>query len=328
MNAKRKLALPSSGRKIWVDFGLSYTVQMGVADWIALHDHPRQRDTARQARKADWQAARTAQGPAFEAQRFVVAGEFQGEIYKVDGHTRGLLWARGELRPPPFVVATVFRCETLAELSKIYDTHHASLAAPTQSDQVAGAYREQGIQIASERLRGGHIYEALRIAWGAIKEKPARRKINTYAAVAYFAPELKLLDMADARNDSFYTGVVSAALLALAADATTFEFFRRIAACEGSKQGKILDPVEAVIAAMRAHKRKSKVREHAQQENLCWRTLRAWQIWQQGADSSDYWCDALPEPLNAAHRDLLIARIKLKKDTATGIRESSDSLRP
>src|ERR1700726_3177704 len=97
-----KAIIPSarSAREDWkvlADLGASYTVQMTPACWSSLADHPRERDAQRQARKTHWQLARAARGAVLESLRWVVGAEWEGQVYKVDGHTRSLLWKNGAL---------------------------------------------------------------------------------------------------------------------------------------------------------------------------------------------------------------------------------------
>ena len=138
----REGALNPRPWKVLSDFGASYLVEMSVAEWIALSEHPRRRDTERQARKDHWDAARSAVGPAFETLRWVTAGELDGDLFKVDGHTRALLWERAQLRRPTSVIAKVFRCASREELNALYATHDTQDAAETLYDRVNGAYRE------------------------------------------------------------------------------------------------------------------------------------------------------------------------------------------
>lgn len=279
--------------KVLSDFGGSYAVQMPVAEWIALAEHPRRRDTERQSRKEHWDAARAADGPVLEALRWVVAAELQGRQYKVDGHTRALLWERGQLKRPPFVIAQVFRCKSREELNALYATYDTQLAAETLYDRVTGAYRECGLNLTSQRLRAGTIADALSIAYRGVARSTERNAsdadFDVYAAVAYFARELTLLDSVNPQTELFPTGVVAAALLSLAEEPTTLEFFSRLALRQGSKQEGLPDPVEAVLEQLAALKVRRSARVRSEQEDLCARTLAAVRAWRAGPDASEYW---------------------------------------
>jgi len=275
------------------DFGGSSTVQMSVPAWVALPEHPRRRDTERQARKEHWEAARAAVGPVFESLRWVVAAELNGEYFKVDGHTRALLWERAQLRRPPFVIAQVFRCASREELNALYATYDTQLAAETLYDRVTGAYREWGLNLTSQRLRTGTIVDALSIACRGIARSTERsgceEEFDVYAAVGYFARELALLDTVNPQAEHFPTGIVAAALLSLAENPSTLEFFRRLSHREGSKQAGLPDPVEAVLEQLVALKRRKSARVRSEQEDLCARTLAAVRAWGDGPTTENYW---------------------------------------
>jgi len=145
--------VPSPGWTVLADFGASYTVQMPVETWLDLPDHPRGRDTARHARKREWALLRTARGPVLESLRWVSAAEVGGEVWKVDGHARALLWKEGRLLRPDSVFARVFRCQSREELYELYSTFDHPAAAETVFDRVSGAYRQHHLILNSERLR-------------------------------------------------------------------------------------------------------------------------------------------------------------------------------
>jgi hypothetical protein len=265
------------------DTGGSYTAEMTVAQWAALPDHLRQRDTTRQARKAHWDLARAARGPALEALRWVVAGELDGHLYKVDGHTRGLLWSTGKLPDPGSVFATVYRCRSRDELNELYSTFDTQAAAETLFDRVTGAYREQGLTLSSKRLRSGTIVDALSIAVrGVARAEAAAEELDIYEAVRIFAPELRALDTANPQPETFHTGIVSAALLSLALDASALEFFQRLSHARGSKKDGLLDPIEGILWIIEKIKKHGSGRDRSRQEQLCATTLGAVDLWVMG----------------------------------------------
>ena len=279
--------------KVLSDLGPSYLVEMPLSSWIALPEHPRRRDTERQAKKEHWEAARVAQGPVFECLRWVVAAELDGERCKVDGHARALLWERGQLRRPPSVIAQVFRCATRDELNALYAIYDTQLAAETLYDRVTGAYRQWGLTLTSQRLRAGMIVDALSIACRGVARSTERsgreEEFDVYAAVGNFARELALLDSLNPQTEHCPTGIIAAALLSLAEDAGTLEFFRCLLNRQGSKRAGLPDPVEAVLEQLLKLKLRKSARVRSEQEDLCARTLAAVRAWCAGADSEAYW---------------------------------------
>ena len=152
------------GRPIPNDFGASFTLEMSVSEWVDVPDHPRQRDTVRQAAKGHWKLARRATGPVAESHRWVIGAELDGKLYKVDGHTRGYLWSLGKLKKPASLYVTVYRCTTRAELIELYGTFDSQAAVEKQQDRVTGAMRQLRLNFQSKRLRYGAITDALSIA--------------------------------------------------------------------------------------------------------------------------------------------------------------------
>lgn len=297
-----RLSAAPATLRVLADAGASYTVQMSTEDWAALPDHPRQRDTIRQARKGHWELARAARGPALEALRWVTAAEFEGRLYKVDGHARALLWTSGGLPNPGTVLATVHRCRDRTELNELYGTFDTASAAETIFDKVTGAFREQGLALKSKRLRSGTIADALSIAMrgfarGEAPEDSSQAELDVYEAVRTFAPELKLLDSVNPQNEIFYTGVLAAALLSLALDPSTLEFFRRISLGQGSKKEGLLDPIEGMLWIIGKLKNKS-ARFRREQERLAATTLGAVDVWQHGESAPGYWSTGKYEPVD------------------------------
>ncbi|MHB1530469.1 MAG: hypothetical protein ACYCXT_13825 [Acidiferrobacteraceae bacterium] len=273
-----------------------------VSTWIDLPDHPRRRDTTRQARKSHWQAVRLARGPARESTRWVVAAELDGKLTKVDGHTRAMLWAKGQLPDPGDVLATVYRCKDLRELNELHAAFDTQAAAETVFDKVTGAFSEQGLVLTSKRLRSGTIADALSIATrgvarGEDAEGGTSEDFDVYGAVEFYADELRLLDTVNPQNETFYTGLLAAALLSLACDPSTIEFFRALSEGRGQARGGLDDPVAGVLGII-AKMKNRQARFKREQERLCESTLGAVQIWRQGTEMPGYWSSGRYEPVN------------------------------
>jgi hypothetical protein len=289
--------------RVLADLGESYTVQMSSAHWASLADHPRERDAQRQARKTHWQLARAARGAVLETLRWVVAAECNGQLFKVDGHTRALLWTSGALPDPANVFATVYRCKSREELNALYATFDTQSAAVTMYDRVTGAYREQGLELRSKRLRAGTIVDALSIAQRGIARSTEAvgegdENWDVYNAVASFAPELRLLDSVDPQPEVFHTGIVSAALLALALEPAAIEFFSQLARGRGSKREGLFDPVEAIVWRVARIKKQRSGWIKSQQEQLCAACLAALELWRAGESAVGYWSSGDFAPVN------------------------------
>jgi hypothetical protein len=282
--------------------GASYALEMQVEAWIAMADHPRQRDTVRQAAKSHWKLARRAQGAIAESHRWVIGAELEGKLYKVDGHTRGYLWSLGKLRRPVTVYATVYRCKTRAELIDLYGTFDSQAAVEKQQDRVTGAMRQLRLKLQSKRLRYGAITDALSIAArGVARGKDALGKLyeefDVYDAMELFTPELRLLDAVDPQPEIFHTGVVAAALLSLALDARTIEFFLKVSSPKGKKQeGPPFDPMHWIRALMKNTREEGTGRAKITQEDICATVLGAVELWRKGDGDPGYWISSKIDP--------------------------------
>jgi len=279
--------------RVLFDLGSTYQLEMVWQDWSAFTNHPRQRDTAKHAKKPHWAVARAATGAAAEALRHLVGAEFQGELYKVDGHTRAYLWERGELPPPESVFATIHRVTTYDELLALYSAFDTPGAAESQNDRIYGAMSQAGLQLTSKRLRDGFIVDALNIALRGCTRKDQDKRtvpeLDLYAAVDAYSDELAALDSVEPQPEIFYGGVVAAALIALAQDQDVLAFFQRLSDRDGNIKDGRPDPVQAVLEQILAMKHQRSAWVNAMQVDLCARTLRALDVWRLGPDNEAYW---------------------------------------
>jgi hypothetical protein len=301
--------------RVLSDSGAIYLCEMSLAEWIQMRGHPRQRDTERQAKRPHWQDARLATGTLKEALRLVVAATFKGDLYKVDGHTRGYLWSIGELEAPDTVIATVHRASSYDDLMALYSGYDTASAAETQNDRVYGAFREAGLILKSKRLRDGFFVDALNIALrGSTRkdqDKRATPELDLYKAVATFSPELRLLDSVNPQPDVFYGGIVAAALIALSLDPSDVTFFDLLSRRQGNVRDGAKDPVQAVLDHVLSLKHQRSAWVNARQVDLCARTLRALTAWKAGPEEPDkYW---LRQKVRAVGFEPLIEQVKTVK---------------
>ena len=282
--------------------GISYTLEIPLQEWVAVADHPRQRDTIRQATKSHWKLARRSQGPVAESHRWVIGAEFDGKLYKIDGHTRAYLWNQGKLKRPATVYATIYRCKTCAELIDLYGTFDSQAAVEKQQDRVTGAMRQLHLKFQSKRLRYGAITDALSIATrGVARGKDAFGKhyeeFDVYEAMEIFAPELRLLDAVDPQPDIFHSGVIAAALLTLALDPRTIEFFLRVSKPTGKKKDEPpFDPMQGIRWLMKNTRKEGTGRAKITQEDICGTVLGAIELWRKGDADPSYWITSKIDP--------------------------------
>jgi hypothetical protein len=314
-------AVPKSDFRILAEAGGVVTAEMTVAAWIALPNHPHQRNTVRHARAVHLKQARGATGAVANQLAHVVAARLDGTYYKVDGHTRSYLWEQGQLPRPTMLHVTIYPVASRAELDALYEVFDASTAAKTRYDQVYGGFRECGFQPRSKRLRHGFLNDALNIALrGGIRGQQSRAlpEVNLYRAVAVFRRELELLDSIDPEPRPFYSGVVAAALIGLVLypPERVLDFFKKLQNGEGNRKDGRSDPVDAVLNVIQQMTLEKRAAQTALQADLCARTLRGLVTWLAGPETqrNQYW---LKTSIHAINLEPLLAELKTKK----GIRD-------
>jgi len=152
------------------------TIEMDVDDFIKIKGNPSQRDTEHHAIKAKKKHL-----SKFHPSHVRVAIAILGSIkYKLDGHTRALLWDAGELKAPEIVYVDVFKVETKDELSSLYLTFDNKDATETVADQISGAIRFMGIDNMNKHFsRNAGIRTAALLVNTAMKRvKPNATMIN------------------------------------------------------------------------------------------------------------------------------------------------------
>ena len=139
------------------------TLSMKVHEWIAVEDNPIQRDTERHAAKAKHLLT------PLPTHYFVFAAELPGgTLIKLDGHTRALMWKRGDI-PYPLdgkVTVGIVPVKTRAEAEVMYKTFDSKDALETMRDKVSGAFNRFGFEPKSALMQQGNIVQGLRIAYG------------------------------------------------------------------------------------------------------------------------------------------------------------------
>lgn len=279
-NLLRKKSKKSSTPSLTIIFddGRSAIGEMPVEEWIQAHDHPLHRPTTP---KATQFAQRN--GSLEDTLRHVIGAEWQGEIYKVDGHDRAALWQQGTLSAPETVRVTLYRPHSETDFHRLYTAMRAPTAAISRMDTVQAAFREHGLKLDSRRLKQGHLYQALSLALqGRIKEPGNAPSIDVSWAVGIFQDELVALDSVNPRSEIYQTGLVAAALIGLALYPDSLEFFERISNDEGNKVNGFMDPVECVLSIVNTIRLQQTSTIEAVQEDLCARTLRAQMAWIKG----------------------------------------------
>ena len=217
-------------------------------------------------------------------------------LCKLNGWQRLQLWKSGTLKPPETITADVYDL-TQAEFDTLRQRlYNEQLEQLPPHELVITLYKELGLSFASERLNKGFITEALNIA---LRGKPRaqqdkrsvreKQEIDIKKAIGALKEELMALDRLNLKPELFLTGVLAAALIMVANDPNTLEFFRRLNKLEGKVSADgLLDPVEALLAVIDSYKNKRMTQARMQVE-LCGKTVKAVMLWNHGPKSPKYW---------------------------------------
>lgn len=206
--------------------------KMTPAQWAGVATNPRQRDTNRHAQKAKRTHLKT---PSKEHARVDAALLPGGDLVKLDGHTRALLWESRELEPPQVVYVTVYPVKSMQEAKDLYTHFDGKHSLETTRDQISGAFREAGVEPQSGAIKYGPIFSALKNLG----------KSDPYALVCAWKRELMLIDTLGIPKNRFFAGFYLAALLLLRKHGdSALEFLRAIASNAGTKTAQGSDAVD------------------------------------------------------------------------------------
>ena len=188
-----------------------FSIKMIPSEWEMIPDHPRQRDTEKRIKKA-----RHLINPSKDQHIVKMAILPDGRKYKLDGHTRCLLWSTGRLNPPSLLNVNVIRCDSYDEMLVLYTHSDSREAVETPLDRMTGAYRENDVEFKSSLLNGARIGSALRDADLTVYGYEFARYGNEYERLPRWLDELYLLDSVAPTANKFPTVVLTAALISLA----------------------------------------------------------------------------------------------------------------
>lgn len=258
------------------------TIEMSVADWIAVPDNPRQRDTEMHARRATYL-------DVFEP----IHGEVQmvilpdGTRYKLDGHTRAYKWLHNPAGAPDKVRVSVWRCKDLKSITALYTRIDNKKAAESSQDQLTGAAREYGLDFDAPMLKSGRYGSALKrlylFTFGHSSVRSHTDDEFVYEAVRRFRAPLILLDSVDPTAGAFPAGIVMASLASLRRFGDrALPFWARYSAGDGQKMSGSMDAVQTLIEIVLREKSKKAISTGTQQDTLFRKGVTVFQGWQRG----------------------------------------------
>lgn len=185
------------------------------AQWTRVRENPRQRDTARHALKMEKHLQ-----VAVPQHSVVAAARLpSGELVKLDGHTRDLLWQEGRIPVPHVIMVLVFLAADMAEVKQMYEKYDNSLPVETKADKICGAFREHDVYPKSSILQRGALSYTLGMAELAITGSvgASSRGVDPYVSVNAWRDEIILLDRTILGHGTrrLHSGILAAILLTL-----------------------------------------------------------------------------------------------------------------
>lgn len=249
------------------------TLKMTPAQWHLVAPNPIQRNTEERAKKA----VRGHLKHSSPTQKHVHAARLPGgTLIKLDGHTRGLLWATGRLDQPDFVEVILYDVESPEEAIALYKHFDNPAAAENAVDRLSGAFRNNGITPISTLLSKGGITSAfLLIDYSA----------SIYEMVKKWKKELELLDQLDLHQKQMPSTLVCAALLTLRkhgqAAVNFWETYARNGGVKSNGAECGVEQLTKIVNSLRDRKRLA-ASGTAQREHQAGRAISCCEAWIKG----------------------------------------------
>lgn len=210
-------------------------ISMTPQQWLEVEDNPRQRDTFRHAQKA---VNNHLKAPSRTQNKVAAARLPSGELVKLDGHTRALLWSDGRLPAPARVKVDVYDVVSMEEVKALYGEFDSNGAVEGAVDKLFGAYKEHDFQPQSDLLLNGAISSSL--------SRLSPKGATVYAAVKNWRHELTMLDSLNLTKNRYQQGLVIGALALLRVrKSKAMEFLQLVGQDAGVRTEKGSDGVDA-----------------------------------------------------------------------------------
>lgn len=218
--------------------------------WTQVRGNPRQRDTERHANKIEAHLQ-----VVMPQHALVHAAQLpDGELVKLDGHTRCLLWEQNRTPVPQIVFMVIHPAASMDEAKRMYSLYDNALVTELRADEVFGAFREYGLVPQSKILQRGILSGALGLAeWGRTGLIPKRTTFNVNSAIAEWRHEIASLDRIIKGHESkrLHSGIVAAILMTIRQHgyALVAPFWARY--LDKNESGNIRDPHNVLLAHLR-----------------------------------------------------------------------------
>lgn len=221
-------------------------IHMSKEQWALVRDNPAQRDTESRAKKAVLGHL----SKESETQHCVNAAVLpDGQMIKLDGHTRSLLWSQGKLSGPAIINVLVYDVTDEDGAVELYKQFDSQAATENASDRLHGAFSLASLDAKSRLIRHGGITTALNLI---------NERIPIYDMVNVWQEEIREIDRLDLSPKRMPSTLLTAAILTIAKrGARACEFWEAYSAGKGvriDKQSDGADQLARIIEDLRARK--------------------------------------------------------------------------
>ena len=183
-------------------------VYMSVDDFIPIERNPHQRCEQLRTNKAHLRAL----VPTHWSVEMAITKD--GSLYKLNGHTRALMWEKSKLERPEYLNVTVYSYKTVEEVTAAYEHFDNDIAAKKGSDTLQSGAHKAGIEFKTKWLKEGK-YSAM-LTEACVIAGISKKDTLKIDRVGKFKKELELFDtIPDLDKDKFVIGFGAGALVAL-----------------------------------------------------------------------------------------------------------------
>lgn len=184
------------------------SIQMTVDQWISIQRNPHQRCERLRVNKAHLKELE------FSHWSVEMAVLPDGQLFKLNGHTRAYMWLKELSERPPYVNATVISVNSIDDVKRLYEHYDSTTSVKLSPDVVQSAFHAHDITPQTRWIKEGKIASMLNDACETAKVN--KRNISLMGRVGLFKDEIVLFDsLIDVRKSMFPIGFGAGALIAL-----------------------------------------------------------------------------------------------------------------
>lgn len=249
---------------------------MTIEEWSLVQDCPIQRDTERHAEKAKKSHLKELAETHYRVSAAILPN---GAIYKLDGHTRALLWGRNELERPPALLVDLYPAKDLDHVEKLYKQFDNKNAVEGTSDKKYGAFRQQGFTPSSNLIKHGGLVYAMDI----LASYSGTDRSNIYSTIGFWIDDIQIIDQRAYSNSDFPSALVAALLVTVKADGEqAFKFWDSYSQGDGVKQGRERCPVQALLDVVHEKRMRNQMGGRANTKDLLGKAISCYEMHKKG----------------------------------------------